>query len=127
MKISRPGSSQPSATASKPSGVRPGRSGDFAAKLEEADKARAKPAAAPRSGSTAANRATSVSDIASDLRAARITPEAAIDKVIDRIVARQLGIHASPAAREKIGAALRERLADDPLLAAKVRTLSEEI
>jgi len=119
MKISRPGLPQPS--ASKPSGVGPSKRGDFAAKL---DKARSKPAAAPRARSASA---TSVSDIASDLRAARITPQVAIDKVIDRIVARQLGIHASPAAKEKIGAALRERLADDPLLAAKVRTLSEEI
>ncbi len=122
MKVSRPGSSPPSGSASKPSGIGPGKRSDFAAKL---DKAGSKSAAAaqPRA---AAHRATSVSDIASDLRAARITPQAAIDKVIDRIVAKQLGIHASPAAKEKIGAALRERLADDPLLAAKVRTLSEE-
>ena len=68
----------------------------------------------------------SVADLGADLRAGRVTPQAAIDKVIDRIVAKQLGIHAGAAAKEKIGGALRERLADDPLLAAKVRALSDE-
>ncbi len=124
MKISRPASPQPSGTAGKLSGVAPSTGKAFAAKLEKASAklsvsaAHAKPAAAAR--------ATSVSDIGTALKAGKITPQAAIDKVIDRIVARQLGIHAAPAAKEKIGAALRERLADDPLLAAKVRALSDE-
>lgn len=67
-----------------------------------------------------------MSDIGAALKAGKLTPQAAIDKVIDRIIARQLGIHAAPAAKEKIGAALRERLADDPLLSAKIRALSDE-
>ncbi len=126
MKVSRPTSSPPSATAGKVSGVTGNGRSDFAAKLDKAGKAAGKHPVAPAEPSpTAGARASSISDIGADLTAGRITPEVAIDKVIDRIVAQQLGIHASPAAREQIGAALRERLADDPLLAAKVRALSD--
>jgi hypothetical protein len=123
MKISRPASPPPSGAAGKLIGVaRKGK--DFAAKL---DQATAKPSVtAAQARAPAAAKSAFVSDIGADLKAGRITPQAAIDKVIDRIVARQLGIHAAPAAKEKIGAALRERLADDPLLAAKVRALSDE-
>jgi hypothetical protein len=124
MKISRPGSPQTSGLAEGLSSASPSKGKGFAAKLDNASakasvsSAHAKPADAVKS--------TAVSDIGTDLKAGRISPQVAIDKVIDRIVARQLGIHAAPAAKEQIGAALRERLADDPLLAAKVRALSEE-
>jgi hypothetical protein len=120
MKISRPASPQPSGAGGKPSGVA-AKGKDFAAKL---DKASAKASvSATHAKPPAAASSTSVSDIGAELKAGRITPQAAIDKVIDRIVTQQLGSHAAPAAKEKIGAALRERLADDPLLAAKVRAL----
>jgi hypothetical protein len=123
MKVTRPASSAPSATAGKASSVARSKGESFAAKLERAT---AKSAASASSKGAAAASSRAVSDIGAALRAGRITPQIAIDKVIDRIVARQLGIHAAPAAKERIGAALRERLADDPLLAAKVRALSEE-
>jgi hypothetical protein len=127
MKVSRPGSSAPSTAADKTSGVTSKGSGDFAAKLDKADKAGGKPPVEARApGPAQGRRASAVSDIGADLRTGRITPQVAIDKVIDRIVAQQLGIHASPAAKEQIGVALRERLADDPLLSAKVRALSED-
>jgi hypothetical protein len=126
MKVSRPTSSPPSATAGKVSGVASKGRSEFAARLDKAGKAGGKtPVEAGASSPTAGARASSISDIGADLTAGRITPDVAIDKVIDRIVAQQLGIHATPAAREQIGAALRERLADDPLLAAKVRALSD--
>jgi hypothetical protein len=124
MKVSRPAAPASSGSAVKAGSVGRSSGEAFAAKLERAT---AKSHATSASTKTAATGATkSVSDIGAQLRAGRITPQAAIDKVIDRIVTRQLGIHAGPAAKEKIGAALRERLADDPLLAAKVRALSEE-
>jgi|WetSurMetagenome_2_1015567.scaffolds.fasta_scaffold1018754_1 hypothetical protein len=124
MKISRPASPAQSGTAGKASRIAQSKGKDFAAKLE---KAGSKPLPTPTSATpTAARTSRLVSDIGADLKAGRITPQAAIDRVIDRIVAQQLGIHAAPASKEKIGAALRERLADDPLLAAKVRALSEE-
>ena len=107
------------------SGVGRGKPGDFAAKLDKAsEKSRA---AHVQTKPSAQAHSSSVSDIGAALKAGKLTPEAAIDKVIDRIVAQQLGIHAAPAAREKIGAALRERLADDPLLSAKIRALTDEL
>jgi hypothetical protein len=124
MKISRPGSPQPSAAAGKASGAARSTGKGFAAKLE---KAAAQSSATAEPASPARTRASlSVADLGADLRAGRITPQAAIDKVIDRIVAKQLGIHAGPAAKEKLGGALREHLADDPLLAAKIRALSDD-
>ena len=123
MKISRSTSPESSGTAGKPAAVARTKRGDFAAKL---DRAAAKPSVAPAQARPAPTRSSSVSDIGSALKAGKLTPQAAIDKVIDRIVAQQLGIHAAPAAKEKIGAALRERLADDPLLSAKIRALSDE-
>jgi hypothetical protein len=124
MKISRPASPQPSGTAGKLTGVAPKKAKDFAAKLDKASAKRAVSTGRPKPADVASSKAAS--HIGADLKAGRITPQTAIDKVIDRIVAQQLGIHAAPAAKEKIGAALRERLADDPLLAAKVRALSDD-
>jgi hypothetical protein len=124
MKISRSASPESTGTAGKAAAVAGGKHGDFAAKL---DKASAKTRSAPvRAKPAAPTKSSSVSDIGAALKAGKLTPQAAIDKVIDRIVAQQLGIHAAPAAKEKIGAALRERLADDPLLSAKIRALTDE-
>jgi hypothetical protein len=92
----------------------------FADKLgqTEAAGAAAKPAAAapPPGGLTA--------DLAAELRAGKITPKAAVDRVIDRVVEKQLGAGAPTATREKLRAALEDAVADDPLLADKIRGLS---
>ena len=71
-------------------------------------------------------KAISVSDIGAELKAGKRTPEKAIDKVIARIVDKQVGAKASPTVRNQISAALRDSLACDPLLAAKVRALASE-
>jgi hypothetical protein len=63
------------------------------------------------------------SDLAADLRAGKITPRAAVDRVIDRVVDKQLGAGAPAATREKLRAALENAVADDPLLADKIRGL----
>ncbi|HZL17055.1 MAG TPA: hypothetical protein VFG23_04845 [Polyangia bacterium] len=63
------------------------------------------------------------SDLAADLRAGKITPRAAVDRVIDRVVDKQLGVGAPAATREKLRAALENAVADDPLLADKIRGL----
>ena len=89
-------------------------------------------AAAQAKGSVAAEKpaqtrkTVSVSDIGADLKTGKLTPEAAIDKVIEQVLDRQVGRKAGAQVREKIGAALRESLTDDPLLAAKLRSLSNE-
>jgi hypothetical protein len=70
-----------------------------------------------------AGRVSPVADIVADLRAGRITPEAALDRVIDRVLTQKVGPDAPAAVREQVGAALRRALEDDPLLADKLRAL----
>jgi len=120
MKVSRPGA-RPTFKAPEIAGAK-----GLTAKPENAA---AKPVAAPRpeAGAThAASKATRVSDIAADLKAGKLTSGAALDKVIERVLDRQLGARAPASLREKVGAALRDALADDPLLASKVRTLERD-
>lgn len=98
----------------------------FAQKLDEA-------AAAEKVGGAAAVRGTPspeavaaidmVKDVSADLNAGKISPQAAVDKIVGRVLDAQLGKDASPAVREKVEAALREALASDPLLLQKVGSL----
>jgi hypothetical protein len=66
-----------------------------------------------------------VADIVADLRAGKISPEVALDRVVDRVLTLKVGPDAPPAVREQVGAALRQALEDDPLLADKLRALGE--
>jgi hypothetical protein len=126
MKISRTSSPHQPGSLGKTPGVGGTGGKGFAQKLGAAK------AAGVDKGSLAAGKAektgkpVSVSDIGADLKAGKLTPQAAIDKVIERVLDRQVGRKAGPAVREKLGAALRESLADDPLLAAKIRALGQE-
>jgi hypothetical protein len=93
----------------------------FADKLKSAGA----PTAATETTAKEAARATSAtSDLAADLKAGKISPKAAVDRVIDRVVEKQLGTNAPAAVREKLRAALETAVADDPLLADKIRGLS---
>jgi hypothetical protein len=84
-----------------------------------------KPAGASGSGPiSAAPAAAGVADLAAALKAGTLTPQAAVDRVIDRVVEKQLGAGAPAAAREKLRAALEDAVADDPLLAEKIRGLA---
>src|SRR5262245_24587216 len=65
-----------------------------------------------------------IADVAADLSAGRITPQIALDRVIDRVVDRQVGRGAPAGVRERISAALRTALEDDPLLAEKLKSLA---
>ena len=62
-------------------------------------------------------------DVAAELAAGRIDPKAAIDRVIERIIDKQLGPGAPEAVREKVRAALQDAVADDPVLTDKIRSL----
>jgi hypothetical protein len=121
MKISRtPRAAQP---GSPGKAIAPASGKGFAAKLARAEAA----AGAGRAERPAAARRTAaVSDIGADLKAGKISAQTAIDRVVDRVLDRQLGKSAAPALRAKLALALRESLADDPLLAAKVRALGQE-
>ena|ERR1700690_1896232 len=126
MKISRTSSPHRPGSLGTTPGVGGASGKKFAAKLATAK------AEGPAKGSVAAGKtetarkAVAVSDIGADLKAGKLTPQTAIDKVIERVLDRQVGRKAGTAVREKLGAALRESLADDPLLAAKIRALGQE-
>ena len=64
-----------------------------------------------------------VSDLAADLQAGRLTRDGAVQKLLDRVIARQVGADAAPAVREKVRAALADALESDPLLAEKLKSL----
>lgn len=79
--------------------------------------------AGPRS--PAATPGSMIADITAELKVGALSPEAAIEKVLDRVLARQLGSDAPAPVREQVRAALREAIASDPHLAEKVRALTE--
>jgi hypothetical protein len=72
-----------------------------------------------------AHEVAGIADIGNALRAGQITPRAALDRVVERIVARRVGPNGSAAIAEKLNAAMCQTLADDPMLAAKIRALDE--
>jgi hypothetical protein len=124
MKISRTTLPPKLAASGKAPGVAETSGKAFASKLAGAKAGSAGAANAAKPMRSA--KAISVADIGAELKAGKLTPEKAIDKVIERIVDQQVGAKASPTVRGQISTALRDSLADDPLLAAKVRALSSE-
>jgi hypothetical protein len=123
-KVSGPGSGPPVGGPSddpkseSPSGVGGSR---FADKLGAPDAA--KPAGGP-----AATRSSQgielTADVAAELAAGRIDAKAALDRVIERIVDKQLGPGAPAAVRETVRTALERAVADDPVLSEKIRSLA---
>ena len=94
----------------------------FADKLKAADAPSSTASTARKEAPAAAGSVTA--DLAAELKAGKISPQAAVDRVIDRVVDKQLGTNAPAAVREKLRAALENAVADDPLLADKIRGLS---
>jgi len=88
----------------------------------------------PAEGSAAARKAESraaaaiskdfTSDLTAELRAGRLQPAEAMEKVMERVIDRQLGVNAPAPAREKLRAALQDAIDSDPLLAEKMRSLA---
>lgn len=125
MKVSKPPSGLVSAhPAALPAAKSTGAKGfaDKLAKASGSDKARAATASQPAAH---AGRVPVVADIAKALKAGQITPQAALDRVVERIVSRHVGSQGPAAVREKLSAALRQTIEDDPMLAAKIRVLDE--
>jgi hypothetical protein len=89
----------------------------FADKLGAADETK-RPADA---AATAARGLTA--DVAAELAAGRIDAKAALDRVLERVIDKQLGPGAPAAVREKVRAALEDAVADDPLLSEKIKSL----
>jgi hypothetical protein len=97
----------------------------FAEKIERARDTKGASALEGPSQATVAgaDRPPHVQDIAAELRAGRIDGRTALDHVVTRIVDRQVGVNAPSQVREQVASALREALANDPMLVAKVRDL----
>jgi len=128
MKVSKPPSgSLAGAPVGLPEAKRAGAKG-FADKLAKAaGSGKARAADAVRTAALTRSAKTSrVADIGKALRAGQITPQAAIDRVVERIVARQAGLNAPAAVKQHLSAVLRQSLEDDPMLAAKIRALGED-
>jgi hypothetical protein len=121
-KVSGPGSGPPTkdeGTSPAPAaGVTSPQGPRFADKLRPGEAA-----TGPDTPGAAARISGSTAELAADLQAGRITPRAAIDRVIDSVVDKQLGTDAPAPVRAKLRAALEDAVADDPLLTGKIKAL----
>jgi hypothetical protein len=97
----------------------------FADKLAKASGSHKAHAATATQPAARAGRMPAVADIAKALKAGQVTPQAALDRVVERIVSRHVGPKGTAAVRETLSAALRQTLEDDPMLSAKIRALDE--
>lgn len=120
MKITRPSHVRAGAPTGKTSPSAPAKGKAFADKLAAAERPSATTAPAP-----AAPGAAALAEVSAALEAGRLSAKAAVDKVVEVVLDRQLGPSASPALRAQLAQALHESLTDDPLLAAKLRSLGE--
>jgi hypothetical protein len=125
-KVSGPGSGPPvggpfdEAKSEGPSGAGgPKLTEKFADRLGAADATKK-----PSDPAAAATVRGLTADVAAELAAGRIDAKAALDRVIDRVVDKQVGPGATPAVRAKVRAALESAVADDPLIAEKIRSLA---
>jgi hypothetical protein len=128
-KVSGPGSGPPvggpvddkgQVPSDGPSGVGGPKFADKLAADKLAETSPTKRAADP-AAATAARGLTA--DIAAELAAGRIDAKAALDRVIARVVDKQVGPGAPAAVREAVRAALESAVADDPLLGEKIKSL----
>jgi hypothetical protein len=97
----------------------------FADRLERLEGASAATGARPaaQASGAAAPPGIATADIAADLRAGQLPPRAAVDRVLEQVLERQLGTDAPAAVRDRVRAALQEALESDPLLAEKLERL----
>ncbi|MEA2696617.1 MAG: hypothetical protein QOI66_888 [Myxococcales bacterium] len=134
MKVTGPGAGQSGGPADISGPQAPGQTGEKKGIAGSSDPAAAGPAGPGglvKGGATAQTAAAAspqpgvvaTHDIAAQLKTGALTPAAAMDRVIDRIVAQQLGAQAPPAVSESLKAALRDAVETDPMLAAKLRSL----
>src|SRR4051812_3524697 len=115
MKITGTGPKPPAGAAEGPAKAGQTSGKTFAGAIDQA---------APGTTAGAAPASTAgMADIGAELSAGRISRETAINKVVDRVLDRQVGASAPASIREQVGAALRQALQDDPLLASKLSAL----
>ena len=94
-----------------------------ALKGSSGDGAQAAPLSAGSAGARAPEMARLVADISADLKAGQLSADAALEKLVHRILDRQVGVTAPPAVRASVEAALRDTLQNDPLVSAQLSAL----
>ena len=98
---------------------RPGGSGQvFAERLAGAGAPAGTPTANAMAHPTAA-----MARIAADLDAGRLAPRAAVERLVEEVLSRQVGADAPAELRDRVRAALQDALENDPLLGEKLRQL----
>jgi hypothetical protein len=65
-----------------------------------------------------------VRDLAADLRSGKVDARTTVDKLVDRVLAVQLGPEAPAGVRDTLRATLRDAVETDPVLADKLRQLA---
>ena len=75
---------------------------------------------------TSAGEPSPVARIAQQLRAGQITAPEAVDRLVDLVAHRGAGAAADPQLRQRLVDALRQVVANDPVLSERSRTLSGE-
>ena len=126
-KVSGPGGGPPvgGPVDDKPEGPSGVGGKGFAEKLGETDATRPSSHVSDVSKASATASARGLTaDVAAELAAGRIDPKAALDRVIERIIDKQLGPGAPAPVREAVRAALENAVADDPVLTEKIRSLT---
>jgi hypothetical protein len=108
-----------------PGAVPPGREQGPDRASRPAGKAFAEELGAPRAGGASETPGTDAltADIAADLHAGKLDAQAAVERLVERVIDQQLGADAPAPVREKLRAALQEALASDPYLVEKLRQL----
>lgn len=127
--IKPPGSGPVGGAGAPPESGAPveGSPSDFRAELEKAGAADA-----TQSGDTspasqvAGSRAELLRSLADDLRAGRIEPQHAVDRLVERTLRSGAAASLPPARRAELEALLRSTLDDDPTLASMQRDLSRD-
>ncbi len=133
MKVSGPNSGPGAGAPDSAAGVEPGETASSADRPEGSGRAFAEKLEA--AGTPASPTATPVTPagpaeldataaVARDLDAGRLSPAAAVDRILEQVLAQQVGADAPAAVRERVRAALQDALENDPLLAEKLRRLS---
>jgi hypothetical protein len=122
MKVTGPTSGAPGIEPGE-SPARPGAAdAEAPGAADGAQAAGADPTEAAGGAAAAGDAGAIAADIAAELQAGKIGAEAAVEKIIERVLDLQLGPDAPAALREKLRAVLQQTL-EDPGLAEKLRGL----
>jgi hypothetical protein len=125
MKVTGPGSQTPTGSAEEAKAPQTTEGPSFGDKLDRAGGP--KPSAGAGGATKTAAPGKMTGDIAAALARKDITPETAVDQVVNRILDKQVGASSGTksATRASVENALRDALETDPVLQSKVKSLQD--